>query len=150
MVLKGKINANHIPINKYKLSVTGLVDILFTKVSGIEQEVAGTILPDRTRATGGEPQPFEITCELPLHHTSEVAVIQSWFAECKDPVSATYKKVGTMDYLDTSATNVASYTLDGMWITKLKYPDTDMSNEEGEMAVLEVTFSVDSYSVPAP
>jgi len=147
MVLKGTIAANHIPINKYTLSITDVASIVFTKVSGIEQEVAGTILPDRTRASGGEPQPFEMTCEVPLHHTTEVALLENWFAGCKDPVATDYRKTGTLAYLNTAGSTVKSYTLDDMWITKMKYPDTDMSNEEGEMAVLEVTFSVDSYSV---
>lgn len=149
MTLLGKINATHVPINKYKLSIATIADIIFTKVSGIEQEVPGTILPDRSRATGGEPQPFELVCELPLHHATSVAALEAWFTSCKDPVTADYKKTGTMEYYNISATVSQTYTLSGMWITKLKYPDTDMSNEEGEMAVVEVTFSVDTYAAKA-
>jgi len=147
MTLKGTIATNHIPVNKYTLSVATQPEFIFTTVSGVEQETAGTVLPDNTRASGGEQQPFDLTCEIPLHHSAEVVALEAWFKEGKDPVTATYKKVGTMIYKDISGAVKKSLQLNGMWITKLKYPDTDMSNEEGEMAVLEVTFSVDDYKI---
>jgi hypothetical protein len=147
MTLKGQIQANHIPINKYSLSVATLPALIFTTVSGIEQETAGTILPDNTKASGGEQQPFELTCEIPLHHAAEVAAIEAWYKEGKDPVTATYKKTGTMIYSTIGGTVGKTLTVSGMWVSKVKYPDTDMGNEEGELALLEVTFSCDDYTI---
>lgn len=149
MALKGKIESGHIPINKYKLSFSGdTVSYIFTKVSGIEQEIPGTVLPDRSKVSGGEPLAFEIVCELPLHHATQVSAIETWFGQCKDPVADGYRKTGTMEYHGTDSKAKKTFTLTDMWPTKLKYPDTDMSNEEGEMAVLEITFSVDEYAIP--
>ena len=147
MTLKGIIQTSHIPINKYEFSVETLPALIFTTVSGIEQETGGTVLPDKTKVTGGEQEPFELTCEIPLHHAAEIAALEAWFAEGKDPVTATYKKTGTMLYYNISGVVAKSLSLAGVWVSKLKYPDADMGNEEGELALLEVTLSVDDYAV---
>jgi len=146
MTLKGTIATGHAPINKYEFSVETLPALIFTTVAGIEQETGGTVLPDKTKASGGEQEPFEMTCELPLHHVAEVAAIESWFKEAKDPVTATYKKTGTMLYYDIHGAVVKAISLSGVWVTKVKYPDTEMGNEEGEMGLLEVTMSVDDQA----
>lgn len=142
MSLKNKIQADHAPVNKYELTALGLPKITFTKVSGMEQEVKKTNLPDMTAVSGGETDPFEITAELPIHHDAEVQAIEDWHDEGKDPVQATYKKPGTMEYKRASGATARAYSLIGMWPTKLKYPDTDMSDAESP-AMLEVTFSID-------
>lgn len=144
MSLKGKIKENHSPMNKYELAVIGLPPITFTKVSGLEKETQKVTLPDRTSASGGQSNPFEITASLPLHHESEVAAIQSWYNEGQDPVSPTYKKTGTMVYKALDDTVTAAYSLIGAWVSKIKFPDTDME-DEGAMAVVEITLTVDDY-----
>jgi len=146
MTLKNLIQPNHAPINKYELLVLGLPSVLFTDVTGIEQETQKVTLPDRTAASGGQSEPFEVVAKLPLHHTSEVSAIEAWYKEGQDPVTANYKKTGTMIYKAINDTIVKSYSLIGTWISKLKYPDTDMTNE-GEPALLEVTFTVDDYDL---
>lgn len=142
MTLKNVIQPDHAPINKYELSVLGLPKIIFTKVSGMEQEVKKTTLPDFTVASGGESDPFEITAEIPLHHEAEIQALEDWHNEGKDPVQLTYKKPGTMTYKRASGAVARAYSLLGMWPPKLKYPDTDMADAETP-AVLEVTFSID-------
>ena len=146
MTLKNTIAANHSPANKYDLSVAGLPKFTFTKVDGIEQEVKKVTMPDRTAASGGQSDPFDVKATLPLHHTAEVAAIEAWFKAGKDPVQAGYKKTGTMIYKAIDDTIVKSYSLEGMWVSKLKMPDVEMSND-GEAALVEVTFSVDDYDV---
>lgn len=146
MTLKNVIQPNHVPINKYELSVLGLPKIIFTQVSGIEQETQKVTLPDRTSASGGQSEPFEVTAQLPLHHDNEVGAIESWYKEGQDPVSATYKKPGTMLYKRIDDSVAKTYSLIGMWVSKLKMPDADMSNE-GEPAMVEVTFTVDDYDI---
>lgn len=145
MTLKNTIQPNHIPINKYELSVLGLPVITFTKVGGIEQETGDIMLPDKTSASGGQQEPFDMVCELPLHHTSEVDAIESWHKEGKDPVSPTYKKTGSMLYKGQDDSVVRAYSIINAWAKKLKYPDVEMENE-GDMAVLEVTLRVDDYA----
>jgi len=51
-----------------------------------------------------------------------------------------------MLYYNINGVVAKSLSLAGVWVSKLKYPDTDMGNEEGELALLEVTFSVDDYA----
>lgn len=142
MSLKNVIQPDHAPINKYELSILGLPKIIFTKVSGMEQETKKSTLPDTTSVSGGECDPFEITCEVPIHHDAEVQALEDWHQEGKAPVTATYKKPGTMTYKRISGAVARAYSLEGMWVTKLKYPDADMSDAETP-AVIEVTISVD-------
>ena len=61
MPLKGLIDPDHIPVNKYELNIVGMPTIVFTSVSGLETEVAAIDLPDRTKATGGQPTAAELT-----------------------------------------------------------------------------------------
>jgi len=146
MTLKNIIQPAHAPLNKYELIVVGLPPVVFTQVAGIEQETQKVTLPDRTSVSGGQMDPFEIVAQLPLHHVSEVAAIELWYKESHDPVTATYKKTGTMIYKSIEDTVVKSYSLLGMWISRVKYPDADMANE-GEAGYLEVTFTVDDYEI---
>jgi hypothetical protein len=76
---------------------------------------------------------------------AEVAAIESWFKEGKDPVQPTYKKDATAVYKRIDDTIVKTLALIGSWVSKLKYPDGDMSNEDGEMGILTVTLTVDDY-----
>lgn len=142
MSLKNKIQPDHAPINKYELQILGLPKITFTKVSGMEQEVKKTNMPDMTAVSGGESESFEITAEIPLHHDAEIQAIEDWHDEGKDPVQLTYKKSGTMEYKRASGVTARAYALIGVWIPKLKYPDADMSDSETP-AMLEITMSID-------
>lgn len=142
MTLKNLVQPDHASSNKYELSVLGLPKIIFTKVTGLEQETKKTTLPDGTAASGGETDPFEIVAELPIHHEAEVQAMEEWNQEGKDPVTLTYKKPGTMVHNRISGAVAKAYALIGMWPSKLKYPDSDMSDSE-TMQVLEVTFTVD-------
>lgn len=143
MTLKGRIQPDHIPVNKYELLVSGFVPLLFTQISGIEEEIDTVELPDRTRASGGNTQPFDFTAMQPMHHTAEVAVMEAWLEENKDPISATAKKTATLVHLSGTGTTIRSYTLTGVWPSKRKLPDLDFENE-GEMALIEWTLNADS------
>jgi hypothetical protein len=147
MTLKNVLKPNHSPVNKYKLSVSGLPALVLTKAGGVEQETGKVTLPDKTWASSGEQEPFEIECELPLHHTSEVAAIEKWYKEGKHPVQKSYKKTGTMIYKAIDDSTVKSLSLIGAGVTKIKYPDEDMSDTEGAMNVLVFTLTVDDYKI---
>lgn len=143
MGLKGTIKPDHINVNKYQFAVVGILPLIFTKISGLEEELDVVNLPDRTRASGGNSQPIEFTAMQPAHHTGEVAAMEVWFLEGHDPVLPTYKKPVTLSILSGSGGIVRSYTVLGVWPSKRKTPDLDMSNE-GEMAEIEWTFQADS------
>jgi len=142
MSLKNVIKPDHAAMNQYELAILGLPKIVFTKVSGLEDETDGVDLPDRTHASGGQSKPFEITAEMPTHHDAEMAALELWLQEGRDPVTPTYKKSGVMIYKKISGEIAKTYSLLGMWCKKQKTPEVEMANE-GEQAFTEWTFSID-------
>lgn len=140
--MKGTIQADHIPVNKYEFLVAGLLPLTVTHVSGIEDELQTTDLPDRTRASGGNRGPTEFTIMMPAHHTLEQAAMEVWYRESQDPVSPTYKKPVTLVMDSLSGKGGRSFTLVGVFPRKRKLPDLEMKND-GEMAEVEWTMSAD-------
>jgi len=141
MGLKRLIRPDHMPVNKYELVVPGLPLIVFTTISGLEEELQTTDLPDRTTASGGNTNPVEFTATHEMHHTEEVVAMELWFEEAKF-VSPLYKKMGTLTHFSISGIAQRVYGLLGIFPTKRKLPDLDMNNE-GESGVIEWTFKVD-------
>lgn len=146
MTIKGSIQPDHIPVNKYTLFIIGLLPITFTSVSGLEKEVPAVDLPDSTRASGGTPSASELTCMMPMHHTAERLAMELWFGEGQDPVTSTYKKPGTLIMTSGTGGKVATYSLLGTWVSKRKLPDLAMDND-GDMAVIEWTLQVDDVTL---
>lgn len=141
--MKGDIRPDHIPMNKFKLIVQGLPLITFTEVAGLEEELETVDLPDRTAASGGQTKPVEFTAKMPTHHTEQRIAMESWYEEGKDPVSPTYKKIGTLVKMSLSGAQTVSYIMNGLFVCKRNTPDLDMSNE-GEMDQIEWTLKADS------
>lgn len=149
MPLKGLIQPDHIPVNKYELIVVGIpIAIAFTTISGMEIEVPAVDLPDRTKATGGQLGTTQFTAQVPMHHTAQTAALETWFFECQDPVSPLYKKAATLTHLSGTGNISRGYSALGIWISKRKLPDLAWA-DDGEMAVQEYTFEVDSL-LPIP
>lgn len=144
MSLKGTIKADHMAVNKYELTIIGLLVQTITpiEISGMEIEVGVVDLPDRTKASGGQPSSTEFTMKIPMHHSSEVSAMEVWFQEGQDPVIATYKKPATLTFSSISGENEKSWTLIGAFCSKRKLPDLSMA-DDGEMAVAEYTITVD-------
>ena len=140
--MKGTLDSDHIPLNKYSLRVLGLFELTPTEIGGMEDELETVELPDRTRASAGHRGPTEITMMLPAHHTVEQAAMELWFRESQDPVAPTYTKSATLIMQSLSGESDRSFTLVGMFPTKRATPDLEMANE-GELASIEWTFSVD-------
>lgn len=145
MVLKGTILPDHMAINSYELIVVGLPLLTFTKISGIEDELEKTKLPDRTVASGGNNKASEFTAMQPAHHTIEVAAMEVWFTESgarSSPVLPSYKKAATLLLRSVSGIQVRSFALVGLFPFKRKLPELDMENE-GEASLYEWSFSAD-------
>jgi len=143
MGIKATLKEDHIPKNKFTLIVLGMPAIFFTKISGIEFQTDVVDLPDRTRASGGNPQATEFTAETPLHHSTEQAAMELWLLEGQDPVSPLYKKAGTLVMMSGTGLVLKTYTLTGVWVSRRKLPDLDFE-DEGGMATCEWTFQCDS------
>lgn len=142
MVMKGSVQPNHIPVNNFELLVIGLPPILFTEVSGLEQETEKADMPDRTVVSGGNVKATEFTAMMFEHHSIELASLELWRREGVDPVSPTYKKVGTLIKRGINGEIASTRTVTGLWITKRTDADLDLANE-GEPAMVEFTFSAD-------
>jgi len=144
--MRGVLQPDHIPKNKFEFSVLGIIPITFTSVKGLEEKLDSVELPDKTRASGGRTGPSEIKCMLPAHHTAEFLALEAWFREGKDPVSPTYKKPATLNFPSISGQGGRSLSLIGVFITNRVMPDFEMK-DSGEMAEIEYTFSIDELVV---
>jgi hypothetical protein len=140
--MKGVLQPDHIPLNKYELRVRDLPPITFITISGWEEELEDVDLPDRTAASGGNTKPIEFTATIPLHHVIEVQAMEAWFQMSQDPVSPNYKKTGTLVLSSISGLVRKTILLIGMFPCKRKTGDLEMANE-GELHVVEWTFRGD-------
>lgn len=140
--MKGSVQPNHIPVNNFELFVIGMPPILFTEVSGLEQETESADMPDRTVVSGGNVKATEFTAMMFEHHRVELAALELWRREGVDPVSPTYKKIGTLIKRSIDGQIASTRTITGLWIKKRTDADLDMANE-GEPAMVEFTFSAD-------
>lgn len=140
--LKGQIQPDHFPRNKYALQVTGMIPVVFHSISGLEEEIDVVDLPDRTRASGGNAKAFEFTARQPMHHIAEVLAMRVWFNENKDPISSTAKKMATLVMESGTGQRQQSFTLLGLWPSKEVLPELSFE-DEGEMAEIEWTFQCD-------
>lgn len=139
--MKGKIQVDHMPVNNYQLRVAGL-EMICTKVSGIEDVLETVDLPDRTAASGGNRKSTEMVIEVPAHHLAAQAFLEAWFKKSQDPVDIAYKLPCTLINKPISGNGGKTNQLFGCFPKKRKTPDFEMQNE-GELAVIEWTISID-------
>ena len=140
--MKGALQGDHIPLNKYQLIVLGMPELTFTKIGGLEEELETVDLPDRTVASGGQTKALEFSASIPAHHLIQQAAMELWFVEGRDPVASTYKKTGTLIMKSIGGSTLRTYSLLGLFVSKRATPDLEMANE-GEMAEIEWTFKAD-------
>lgn len=137
--MKGVISGDHIPVNKYQLLFLGLPPLTITEVTGLEQELQTTDLPDKTVASGGDTMPVEFAIKIPAHETVQIAAIELWFSLCKGDVDPGYKLMGTLILQSITNNILRTYSLVDAFPFKRGLPDLAMENE-GEVAVVEYTF----------
>lgn len=145
MPLKGSIQPDHMPVNKFRLKPLGLLDIVFITVSGLEKELEVVDLPDRTKESGGNTKAGEFTATTALHHEAEMTALNLWFKLNQDPVQPGAKLPCTLTIESITGGASRDIALLGVQITKVKYPDLDMNNE-GELATVEWTFAFDDFA----
>jgi hypothetical protein len=145
-MIKGVIEPEHIAVNKYELAVIGLPPLTPTSIGGLEQELETVTLPDRTVASGGNTKALETTIAIPAHHRVEIAAMEKWCIDGEDPVAPDYKKAATLIMKRISIKDGLAFSLTGVFAKKKKTPDLEMSNE-GDMAVIEYTLSIDSIEL---
>lgn len=150
MPVKGTIAPDHIPMNKYEVTFIGVLvpNLTITKMSGLESELPAINLPDGTAASGGKTGPGTFDIEIPAHHKLEVAAMELWRQENKEPLTSTAKKIGTLALVSGTGGIRLTRGIVGAWPSKLKLPDMDM-NDDGAMAVVTYTISYDDFT-PLP
>ncbi len=149
MTLKGAVQPNHVPLNRYKLTVnedggTATPLLVFT-VSGIEEELETVDLPDRTKAAGGTSKPVEFTITIPVHHTDAMSFMEQWYEAGKENTADGYKRDCLLDYLNVGGDIVKQYEVLSSFPFKFMLPDMELDNE-GEIAMVEWTISADSIN----
>lgn len=137
-MIKGVILPDHQQVNKYQLLIVGMPPLLFTAISGIEEELDTVDLPDRTPQTGGRKKPIEFEVTQPAHHTVERLAMEAWFRMCQDPVLILHKKIGTLSIISQSRITRTSFSLIGLFPSKRALPDLELEND-GEMATVKWT-----------
>lgn len=142
MPIKGIISPDHVQLNKFDLRVIGLPPLVITAISGIEEELDMSDLPDRTKATGGRVKPVEFDITIPAHEIQSQISMESWYGETQDPVTPTHKKIGTLILFTQSNFPLRSFTLVGMMPRGRNLPDFEMEND-GEMADVVWPMSAD-------
>lgn len=140
--MKGEIQPDHMPVNKYQFRVAGLADLAPTTIGELEEELNVADLPDRTRASGGQKNAGEFDMTIPMHHTAQMAALELWYKESQDPVLPTYKKPCTLVYQSISGNRTRTYTIVGVFPRKRVLPELDKAND-GEMAQATWTMSFD-------
>ena len=142
MGMKFVIQPDHIPVNNYRLVINGLQPITFVSIGALEKELDTVELPDRTTASTGRTKPGETEVKVPAHHTIEIAQMDSWFQEGQDPISPTYKKVGTLTLISGTRLINKVITMIGSYMFKGGTPDLEMT-DDGEMAVMTYSLKWD-------
>jgi hypothetical protein len=144
MSLKGKIQDNHIPLNKFELLIAGLPQITLITTDDIEEQLNVIEMPDRTRRSGGQTSSVEFTGTIPMHHDVQVAALEAWYKQGQDPVQEGYLKAGSMVFYRNDGTP-RPFELINIWVSGRTIPGGDMAND-GEPAMLTFRFEADEVT----
>lgn len=144
--MKGVLQNDHFPLNKFELTVLGVVGKLtLTSVTDIEEIIDVVDLPDKTVASGGRSGPIEMTVTLPMHHQAEQLQMELWYKMSKDPVMPGYKRPATLTLKSLTGGSSRSYGIVGLFPFQRTLPDFEMSNM-GEMAEVEWVLRADGIN----
>lgn len=141
--MKGQVQPNIISVNRYTLSILGILDLTPVTITGIADVLESVDLPDRTRASGGQRKATEFMMGIPAHHELEQLAMEAWFIEGQDPISPTYKKTCTLEMTAISGSGSRTYSLVGVFAIERLTPALDLKNA-GDMAIIDWKMSVDS------
>lgn len=135
--MKGVLEDDHIPVNKFRLLVLGTIAPIFTVVSatGVEEELETQELPDRTTVSMGRTGPLDFSVTIPMHHRLEQSAMELWFTESRDPILPTYKKPAVLTHYSISGGSTVSYVFTDLYPYKRGLPSLEMGSE-GALAVV--------------
>lgn len=143
MPAKGTVSADAALSNQFKLEITGLPAIVFTRVGDISSELVTTTMADQTVQTTGQVKPAEFEVDHYVHHTAERVAMEAWFLACASGATG-HKLPGFLYLLGADGSTIkATYMLDGVICKGRKLPEHDAMGD-GEGVRLTWTCSVDS------
>ena len=144
MGIKNVLLENRIPQNKFRNVIQPSVgEITFISVGDLEEELDFVDLPDRTSRTGGRTKQIEFEVVQPMHHDIEVAAMEAWYTECKDPVSPDHLKIWTYTRIDLGDNPRRVTVLDNCSVMKKVESESDLDND-GDMATITWTIKADA------
>lgn len=141
MPIKSVLLPDHVQVNKYQLLIVGMPPMTLTAISGIEEELDVTELPDRTTASGGRTKPVSFDITQPAHHIIERLAMETWWEMVKNGLPL-YKRVGTLLQFSQSNLQQVGYMLMGLYPTKRALPDLELDND-GDLSTLVWTMNAD-------
>ena len=139
--MKGVIQPDHVPVNKYKFLVIGLLGPPYltpVTVSGSTEESEWVELPDLTVAPLGRTRPVEFSIGIPMHHKAEQTALELWMIESREPQIPTYKKPCVLTHQSISGDNMSYVYLDAFPLSRV-LPNLSMA-DDGNMAVVTWNF----------
>jgi hypothetical protein len=143
MSIKGVIKENRVQTNKFTALIQpGVGQVLFTAMSGLEEELDAVELPDRTMRSGGRKKTIEFDATQPMHHDIEVLSMEAWYRECQDPVSPLHLKIMTLILWDQQGLPRRRVTLFNVWVKKRVHSDLELEGD-GEMGTITWTLQAD-------
>lgn len=147
-MLKGKIQENPYPVNKFRLLVTGLPEVTLVTSDEIEETLTIVTMPDRTKRSGGQTDPIEFSGTIPAHHEVERLALDQWYNQAKDPVTPGYRKAGSIVFERADGARILPFEFTNLWISGRTVPAGDMAND-GDPALITYKFQADEIT-PVP
>lgn len=147
MAIKNVIKENRVQVNKFALTIQpGVGTPQFVSITGLEEELDSSELPDRTVRSSGRKKPMEFEVVLPAHHDLEVLAMEAWYEMGQDPILPGYLKLGILKLYDGLGVPRRVRTLTNLWAKKRVESDLELE-DEGAMAVITWTLSCDEMLI---
>lgn len=147
MGIKNVIKENRVQINKYELTIQpGVGTPLFISISGLEEEIDSSELPDRTVRSSGRKGPVEFDVVQPAHHDLEILAMEAWYEMGQEPILPGYLKQGILKIYDGLGVPRRVRTLMNLWVKKRVESDLELENT-GDEATITWTLSCDEILI---
>lgn len=139
--MKGQVEAGAAVSNNYRLEITGLPAIYFTRVGELARELVIAELADRTNVSTGEVKPGTFEADQYLHHTSERLALEALHGLASGGVLG-YKSSALLHHLDAGGNVKGSWLIQGLICTGRKLPEL-AAGEDGEGVKITWSFAYD-------
>lgn len=141
--MRAKLKENPAQTDKYTFAVLGLPLLNPTEVSEIEQDTKSLAMPDGTAVTTGNTEAGEFTITIPNHEVVQIAGMDLWVQQGREPVDPLYKKTAVLIDYRVTGEACRTRTLFGAFAKKTTEAGYAMK-PDSELAVTKYLISFDS------